>query len=148
MAHSTCDLCQQEEVPGHRRNFHSSSISLKLPSKSDAITLQRGDDQLFKCPVCDMSTKNYQTMYNHWNRMSAEHRVQVERYIAKSCHGNLPAGNTAEVSQPPPATEVEDTDVEMKALASKSQTLPGLASGIQQVCTSSESLASTSMTFH
>lgn len=64
--------------------------------------------------------------------MNAEHRVQVERYIES---GNLLAGSTAEVSQPPPATEVEDTDVEMIALASKSQTLPGRTTscGIQQV---------------
>jgi hypothetical protein len=57
-------------------------------------------------------------------------------------------GNTGETSQPSPAVEAKDTDVEMAALAFKSRTLPGCTSGIQQVCTSPESLASILIIFH
>jgi Orsellinic acid/F9775 biosynthesis cluster protein D len=134
MAHTgICSICGKEELPGHKRNFHTPSITLKAPSRNDYITLKRGDDQCFKCPVCTFVNDNYQSMYNHWNRMTPSHLSLVDSYIKS--HSNLePEVNNGEVPPSSAALDVQDADVEMTASASDSQTSPaGPTSEIQSV---------------
>jgi hypothetical protein len=131
-----CPICQREELGAHRRNFHSALINLKFSSRNDSITVKRGDDQLFKCPKCAITTDNYQVLYNHWRRNHShnhERRAQVDCCIES--RNLVPEVNTGEVSRSLMVPDIQDTDMEMAVLEYKSWTSSGLDIEIRQVRT-------------